>query len=354
MLPNPTVSPNFVKTDVTITLEPTDTNGSGIDRTVYTIDTGTVPGAQIEYNAPFTITTDGTTTIKATTYDKAGNPSTEATATVKIDKSGPVVSANLPTPLPGSNGYVKAGATVALSATDAGSGVKQTFYTLNGESAQLYTGPFPVSQDGPNLISAWATDNLDNQGTTVTVTVNVDAAAPAVELTVPTPVGIGTTATFSYLCTDPAPGSGLLSIGGYTVLINGAAPTVPPTQDLNTGLYTASIDTTTLGTKTVEVTATDNAGSVTKVTRLSGSGTRSARCMKWTSRRTSGRTTRSRSSCATRRGGTCRPTGSRSRHSPSTARSFQDRTTPGIPTADTSSATPGALRRTRTTSTPRA
>ena len=79
--------------DVTVTLNATDnTGGAGVDKTRYTLD-GTDPTTTngTVYSAPFTVSTEGTTTLKFRSWDKATTPNAEAVQiqTIKIDKTNP-------------------------------------------------------------------------------------------------------------------------------------------------------------------------------------------------------------------------------------------------------------------------
>jgi hypothetical protein len=76
---------------VTVTLTATDTNGSGVDKTYYSLD-GTTP--TLVYSGPITISNDGIYTMKYYSQDKAGNKEAIKTALqqVKIDKTAPTGS----------------------------------------------------------------------------------------------------------------------------------------------------------------------------------------------------------------------------------------------------------------------
>ncbi len=69
--------------DVQVTLTATDM-ASGVDRTEYNLNNS----SWINYTAPFTITTDGTTTVYYRSVDKAGNYETTKSEIIKINKAG--------------------------------------------------------------------------------------------------------------------------------------------------------------------------------------------------------------------------------------------------------------------------
>ena len=74
---------------MTVTLAATDA-GSGVKEIRYTTN-GTDPTASAGtvYGTPFTINTEGTTTIKWRAIDNAGNVEAVRSAAVRIDKKGP-------------------------------------------------------------------------------------------------------------------------------------------------------------------------------------------------------------------------------------------------------------------------
>ncbi len=83
---------DWTKQNVTVTLAATDA-GSGVKEIRYTTN-GTDPTASTGtvYGTPFTINTEGTTTIKWRAIDNAGNVEAVRSAAVRIDKTAPSVS----------------------------------------------------------------------------------------------------------------------------------------------------------------------------------------------------------------------------------------------------------------------
>ncbi len=81
---------------------------------------------------------------------------------MKIDTQGPVVT---PTNLAADalSGWTNGSPqTVSLAAADAGSGVKQIQYTVDGVGPTTYSAPFTVSGTGSHVIVYTATDQLGN------------------------------------------------------------------------------------------------------------------------------------------------------------------------------------------------
>ena len=167
----PTVSDNadalWHKLQTTVTLSPADpTGGSGVAGTQYRLEPSTTwldtTGNQIVVPAPSDGTNDGAHVYDYRALDGAGNPSASHSCTVKIDTQGPVVTT---TNLAGDDlsGWTNTSPqTVSLAATDAGAGVKQLQYTVDGVGPTTYSGPFAVTGLGSHPVVYTATDQLGN------------------------------------------------------------------------------------------------------------------------------------------------------------------------------------------------
>jgi peptidoglycan/xylan/chitin deacetylase (PgdA/CDA1 family) len=86
-----------------------------------------------------------------------------------------------------STGWYRAPIRVERSATDAGSGVAATRYTLDGtaptSASTAYTGPFTVSTSSTVSYRSW--DNAGNVESTRTAALRIDQIAPTVAITAP-------------------------------------------------------------------------------------------------------------------------------------------------------------------------
>ena len=142
---------------------------SGIALTEYRIDGGNwVNGASV------TISTDGLHTVDIRATDRAGLQTLQTQA-VKLDATLPaIVFAQSGTS--GANGWYTSSVNLALSASDATSGLSTFQYSLDGGSTWA-TGNAITLNDGTNTIRAMSTDNAGNQST-ATTTVKVDTVAP--------------------------------------------------------------------------------------------------------------------------------------------------------------------------------
>jgi len=159
-----------------ITLTATDA-GSGVANTYYRLDGGSqMTGRTIN------VTAIGSHTIEFWSVDVAGNVETHKnvsftiTAPVPVDATAPVTTSNAAAT------YVSSAA-ITLTATDAGSGVANTYYRLDGGS-QMTGRTINVTAIGSHTIEFWSVDVAGNVEThknvsfTITAPVPVDATAP--------------------------------------------------------------------------------------------------------------------------------------------------------------------------------
>lgn len=153
---------------VTVTLTARSPS-STVTGTFYTLD----GGARQIYTAPFTVSGDGTHTVTFFSTDAAGNTEATNTLTVKIDATAPVTTAT------------SAGSQVTLSATDDGSGVAQTVYTLDGGPQTIYSSAFTVTGAGAHTVRYHSIDKAGNVEADRTLAVTIAPAAPGVLHTYP-------------------------------------------------------------------------------------------------------------------------------------------------------------------------
>ncbi|MGE5473517.1 MAG: S-layer homology domain-containing protein [Ignavibacteriales bacterium] len=160
------VSGNLTNQDVKFTI----TNGkdfdSGIKKSQYSLNGGT---NWYDYNGEVTLSTEGTTSIIAKTVDNAGNESSNAKATVKIDKTAPAVPNISGIPTTWTNEKV----TITITAEE-GASIE---YKKDDGSWIGYTAPFEV--DANCVVTARATDEAANVGPEASLTItNIDKTLP--------------------------------------------------------------------------------------------------------------------------------------------------------------------------------
>lgn len=140
-----------------------------------------------------------------------------------LDQNEPIVSLSFDAAPQGSGWYTTA-PTVTITAEETASPVESIEYSLDGETWNAYTAPFAVSAQGEVTVSARATSE-DGAVGEASETVKVDTVAPVTG--VDWVVVDGTSATFTLVPSDAAPGSGVTR----TVWSDG--PDSSPTGELN-------------------------------------------------------------------------------------------------------------------------
>ncbi|MCP3787119.1 DUF1080 domain-containing protein [Micromonospora sp. A3M-1-15] len=248
----------------TVTLSAADTE-SGVGKVEYSLD----GGAYAAYGAPVTVNQAGQHTVSYRATDRAGNTSSAQQVSFTVaepapaDTTPPTVTAAV-TGEKDPNGAYVGGATVTLTATDAGSGVDRVEYSLDGQPYAGYTTPVPVNQPGQHTVSYRATDKAGNTSSPQQVSFTVVEPTPA-DTTPPTVTGAVTgqkdangayvgSATVTLSATDT--GSGVdkveYSLDGGTYTVYGAPVTVNQA-----------------GQHTVSYRATDKAGNTSSAQQVS-------------------------------------------------------------------------------------
>ncbi|HJQ35478.1 MAG TPA: PxKF domain-containing protein [Pyrinomonadaceae bacterium] len=215
-----------------------EANGAGWNKTDVTVDANASDAlsgvANVSPNASQTVSTEGANqSVSFTATDAAGNSETASLGGINIDKTAPAVTAKR-NPLANSFGWNNTDVTVSVdTATDALSGVATT------------SAPVTVSTEGFNQsATVSATDVAGNTGSATVNNINIDKTAPSATITSPNagPYMLNQTVAASYNCSD----------GGNT----------PSGIDTCTGTVAngAGVNTSSVGSHTFSVTATDKAG----------------------------------------------------------------------------------------------
>jgi fibronectin type 3 domain-containing protein len=133
--------------------------------------------------AASTITGEGgDLSASASIGDKAGNSTTRTVAGIKIDRTAPSTSADVPAPL--DSGWYAGAVEVTLSGVDSLSGVEATYYRVDDGAAQTYDGPFRHSLKGSHTITFWSVDRAGNlEDRTAdghSITLKIDGVPPTI------------------------------------------------------------------------------------------------------------------------------------------------------------------------------
>ncbi|MEP6742669.1 MAG: DUF4214 domain-containing protein [bacterium] len=116
-------------------------------------------------NLRLQITSQG---IDALRYDADGDGTFESTVAPAASVTGPPAQDNNP-PSVEINATTQANSSlVTITSSDVGSGVKATYFSLNGTNFQPYTSPFTVNPYEAPVVYAFADDNVANRSGLVT------------------------------------------------------------------------------------------------------------------------------------------------------------------------------------------
>jgi hypothetical protein len=209
--------------ELTVTLTATDA-GSGVSTTYYTTDGSTPTASSSIYDSAHKPTLADGQQIRYFSVDALGNAEgVESSSTVRFDTESPTTT---PTAMPDWSNQAES---VTLNATDTGSGVAKTYYTLDGSmpspTSPVYDAAHkPVLHDGDNLCF-FSVDRAGNQEGLNCTGTRVDTAPPTTTDDVPAGWsydGYGVKLTAAD--TDATGGSGSgVAVTYYTT--NGSTPT---------------------------------------------------------------------------------------------------------------------------------
>src|SRR5439155_11887212 len=157
-----------------VALSATDTGGSGVDHSSYSVDGGTT---WLTYVTPFTVAT--TTNVQYRAFDAAGNAEAVKTQRIQIDNGAPTTTIACNGSACSAGWYTTAPVSLTLSATDgtSGSGVAGSSYSLdNGTTWLTYSGAFGLSTTTTVLYRS--SDQVGNVETTRSQLVQIDTTKP--------------------------------------------------------------------------------------------------------------------------------------------------------------------------------
>ncbi|HEY3261103.1 MAG TPA: PxKF domain-containing protein, partial [Pseudonocardiaceae bacterium] len=157
------------------------------------------------------VTLDGEGADQAATgsgTDNAGNTASTGLGDVDIDKTAPNTTATAPV-----TAWNNTDVAVSLAAADALSGVRGTFFMVDGGPVQAGTAA-AFSAEGTHTLGFWSVDNAGNIEDTKTVTIRIDRTPPTISHTAspaPNPNGwANADVTVTFSCGD-GDGSGTAS-----------------------------------------------------------------------------------------------------------------------------------------------
>jgi hypothetical protein len=249
----------FYNQNVSVTLNATDSGGSGLKEIRYTTDGSNPTTLSPKYTGAITVSS--TTTIKYRAWDNAGNAEATKQQSISIDKVLPSASAIQCNGTSCQSGFYKANVQATFSGSDSGgstlNGIRYTTdnATPSGSSPLYVPGTSsPVSVGSTSTIKFRAQDKAGNLETTVhSQAINIDKTVPTSSILCG---GAACQASYDHavnatLSATDTGGSGLKNIR-YTT--DGSDPTG------SSPVYTAAIPVGS--TTTIKWRAEDNAGNV--------------------------------------------------------------------------------------------
>lgn len=191
----------------------------------------------------------GCHTANVRAWDNSGVDSGDATyGPVCYDTTAPVTTDSLSGTLDGTF-YISA-VKVTLHATDTGSGVKATYYQVDGGALQTYSAPFTVATLGANTVAFHSVDKAGNTEATKQASFRIKSKTTTTLVSSANPSTKGNPVTFT--ATVKAVLSG--SPSGTVTFKNGT--TVLGAGTLNPTTHLAKFTTSSLPVGTLSITAT--------------------------------------------------------------------------------------------------
>jgi parallel beta-helix repeat protein len=215
--PSGTLVSGWYISSVSISLSATD-SGRGVNATYYRIATS---GSYSVYSAPFLLSSNGSFTVQFYSIDNASNIESLKTLTIKIDKANPTGSILING---GANFTRNATLTLALTASDPASGVKEVRYS-NDSATWSSWQPFNASKtwtvpagDGTKTVYYQIMDNA-SLSTILNDTIVLDTTAPTLTIN----QSNGMNVTNDYLVISWNGADAMSGIDHFEVSIDGGA-----------------------------------------------------------------------------------------------------------------------------------
>ena len=145
--------------------------------TFYEIDGGTTQ----TYTGSAVSIPQGSHTVSYWSVDTAGNTESATTsAAIKVDLVKPSTTlTTAPASPDGSNNWFqRSSVTFTLAATDATSGVANSYYTIDGGGQQTYSGAVTISTQGDHTVTYWSVDAAGNTEAAATTHIKLDNVKP--------------------------------------------------------------------------------------------------------------------------------------------------------------------------------
>ena len=233
--------PTWQRTPFSVSLVASDAL-SGPSTTRYTLNSSSTAA---EYSGPISIATDGVTTIKYSTTDKAGNKEATKTVLARLDQAAPTSLDDAPA------SWARGPVTVRITSTDPLSGVARSFASTDGTAPSFETSRPVISAEGTSTLKYYAVDSAGNTESVTTKTVLVDNTVPTIASDVTS--SYAGTASISFTASDTLSG-----VSAISYRVDGGA-----------WVNSSTLTTSAPGTHVLQYYATDGAGNSSLVATAS-------------------------------------------------------------------------------------
>ncbi|MBU2514071.1 chitobiase/beta-hexosaminidase C-terminal domain-containing protein [bacterium] len=156
---------HYVRLNTQISLPTTD-NLSGVQSVSYAVDPSTDTEVGMLYTQAFTLPTEGIHTLNYRAIDNVNNDSKIETITLYVDEVSPVIYHHFGTnPTVPTDSVYPLKSLLYLAATDKQSGIRNIYYSINGEKEVLYKNPLSFKKSIDYSIKIRSIDNVGNIST---------------------------------------------------------------------------------------------------------------------------------------------------------------------------------------------
>lgn len=178
----------FVSIGSTVTLTASDA-AAGLKSLYYSVNNTTYTTSSSTAN--MYLPSGGEYVLAYYADDNVNNVGVSHKTTLYVDTASPV-TAFTPTGVAGRNGWYLSPVVVTLAASDGGSGVHGTQFSLDGSSFVIYTSSFAIAAEGAHGVLAYTIDNTGNIESTKSFAFKLDTSTPAARYSlVPAPNAAG-------------------------------------------------------------------------------------------------------------------------------------------------------------------
>ncbi|MEM0449148.1 MAG: C1 family peptidase [Methanomassiliicoccales archaeon] len=163
----------WYRSSVMVTLTATDTGGTGVKETWYSVDSG----AWASYSSPFEVSGSAVHLVCFYSVDWKGNVEQQRQVMVRIDTTPPTTSAKIEG-AQGRDGWYVSSISLSLTTSDSVSGVQYSYYRVNGGIWRIYTTTTIINAEGLILLEYYSVDVAGNGESIKKMNLKADLSPP--------------------------------------------------------------------------------------------------------------------------------------------------------------------------------